>query len=47
MITIHSEYVESPEELVGKQLGFKVKILSALGLPRKVDRSWWVCMPGE
>ncbi|KAI6188028.1 putative tRNA N6-adenosine threonylcarbamoyltransferase [Aphelenchoides besseyi] len=37
---ILGEFVEDPKELVGKNLGFKVKILAALGLPRRVDESW-------
>ncbi|KAI6241485.1 putative tRNA N6-adenosine threonylcarbamoyltransferase [Aphelenchoides fujianensis] len=37
---ILGEFVEDPKELIGKNLGFKVKILAALGLPRRVDESW-------
>ncbi|KAH7700395.1 hypothetical protein AAVH_32485, partial [Aphelenchoides avenae] len=37
---ILGEFVENPRELVGKNLGFKVMILSALGLPRRIDQSW-------
>lgn len=37
---ILGEYIESPDELVKKNLGIKVKILSAAGLPRRVDKSW-------
>uniref|UniRef100_A0A915IDZ8 Kinesin-like KIF1-type domain-containing protein n=1 Tax=Romanomermis culicivorax TaxID=13658 RepID=A0A915IDZ8_ROMCU len=32
---IMGEFVDSPEELMGKNLGFKVKIISAVGIPRK------------
>lgn len=34
---ILGEFVEDPNELVGKNLGFKVKILAATGLPRRLD----------
>lgn len=37
---ILGEYIESPDELMKKSLGIKVKVLSALGLPRRVDKSW-------
>uniref|UniRef100_A0A914ZNN9 Kinesin-like protein n=2 Tax=Parascaris univalens TaxID=6257 RepID=A0A914ZNN9_PARUN len=37
---ILGEYVEDPMELVGKNLSFKVKIVSAIGLPRRIDKSF-------
>uniref|UniRef100_A0A915D7L4 Kinesin-like protein n=1 Tax=Ditylenchus dipsaci TaxID=166011 RepID=A0A915D7L4_9BILA len=37
---ILGEFVENPSELVKKNLAFKIKILSALGLPRRIDQSY-------
>ncbi|KAI1705792.1 FHA domain-containing protein [Ditylenchus destructor] len=37
---ILGEFVENPSELVKKNLAFKIKILSALGLPRRIDKSY-------
>ncbi|KAI6176971.1 Kinesin-like protein [Aphelenchoides bicaudatus] len=34
---ILGEFVDDPKELIGKNLGFKVKILAATGLPRRLD----------
>lgn len=34
---ILGEFVEEPNELINKNLSFKVKILSAMGLPRRTD----------
>ncbi|WKX99065.1 hypothetical protein Q1695_014160 [Nippostrongylus brasiliensis] len=33
------EYVDDPKEIVGKSYGFMVKIQSARGLPRRIDKS--------
>ena len=37
---ILGEYIETPEELLNKNLGIKIKILAAMGLPRRIDKSW-------
>uniref|UniRef100_A0A7E4V2Q9 Kinesin-like protein n=1 Tax=Panagrellus redivivus TaxID=6233 RepID=A0A7E4V2Q9_PANRE len=37
---ILGEYIESTNELIGRNLSFKVKTLTAMGLPRRVDTSW-------
>ncbi|CAD5220541.1 unnamed protein product [Bursaphelenchus xylophilus] len=37
---ILGEFVEDPMELVGQNLGFKVKILTGLNLPRRVKETW-------
>uniref|UniRef100_A0A914E3H6 Uncharacterized protein n=1 Tax=Acrobeloides nanus TaxID=290746 RepID=A0A914E3H6_9BILA len=37
---ILGEFVENPNEIVGKNLGFKVKILNGMGLPRRIEKSW-------
>ncbi|CAD5214440.1 unnamed protein product [Bursaphelenchus okinawaensis] len=37
---ILGEFVEDPTELIGQNLGFKVKILTGLNLPRRVKESW-------
>ncbi|PAV57014.1 hypothetical protein WR25_26093 [Diploscapter pachys] len=36
---IHGEYVEDPRQLVGKSLAFKVRIIAAVGLPRRILKS--------
>ncbi|RCN39152.1 FHA domain protein [Ancylostoma caninum] len=33
------EYVDDPKEIIGKNYGFTVKIQSARGLPRRIDKS--------
>uniref|UniRef100_A0AC35FQ69 Kinesin-like protein unc-104 n=1 Tax=Panagrolaimus sp. PS1159 TaxID=55785 RepID=A0AC35FQ69_9BILA len=37
---IMGEYLETPNELLNKNLGIKIKILAAMGLPRRIDKSW-------
>uniref|UniRef100_A0A914YMR1 Kinesin-like protein n=1 Tax=Panagrolaimus superbus TaxID=310955 RepID=A0A914YMR1_9BILA len=37
---IMGEYLETPDELLNKNLGIKIKILAAMGLPRRIDKSW-------
>ncbi|CAI5444067.1 unnamed protein product [Caenorhabditis angaria] len=36
---LRGEYVENPHQLIGKNIAFKVKILSAIGLPRRILKS--------
>lgn len=36
---LRGEYVENPSQLIGKNIAFKVKIMSAVGLPRRILKS--------
>ncbi|KAF8359596.1 klp-6 [Pristionchus pacificus] len=36
---IRGAFVEQPKELVGKNFAFKVKILSAIGLPKRINKT--------
>ncbi|GMR41799.1 hypothetical protein PMAYCL1PPCAC_11994 [Pristionchus mayeri] len=36
---IRGAFVEQPKELVGKNFAFKVKVLSAIGLPKRVNKT--------
>lgn len=35
---IMGEFVDDPNELINQNLSFKIKILSAMGLPRRIDQ---------
>uniref|UniRef100_A0A1I8A2J7 Kinesin-like protein n=1 Tax=Steinernema glaseri TaxID=37863 RepID=A0A1I8A2J7_9BILA len=37
---IKGDFVQEPNEMVGKNIGFKVKILAATGLPRRIEKSF-------
>ncbi|TKR62490.1 hypothetical protein L596_026442 [Steinernema carpocapsae] len=36
---IRGDFVQEPEEMIGKNLAFKVRILAANGLPRRIEKS--------
>ncbi|PIC40350.1 hypothetical protein B9Z55_011723 [Caenorhabditis nigoni] len=36
---LRGEYVENPSQLIGKNIAFKVKVISAVGLPRRILKS--------
>ncbi|KAK0427687.1 hypothetical protein QR680_010367 [Steinernema hermaphroditum] len=36
---IKGDFVQDPNEMVGKNIGFKVRVLAATGLPRRIEKS--------